>query len=399
VDAYVIRADGIVTIDESKCVGCGYCAWACPYDAPQYNPVLGHMTKCNFCYDNLENGLPPACVAACPMRVLNISEISERGVENSDGKIALWNIPGTEHPFPLPAYSRTQPHLAIKPHPDMNVAEEKFVANREEIEPRKPSGWEEAPLMIFTLLGQLAVGGFWTMLWMFPLLWNLVEFDALLLRLFPSLLVGASLVLGMVASFVHLGTKKNAWRVLSHLQKSWLSREILFATLFGLAWLASVTAMLSHHSLSLLNGLTALLGLAFVHSMAQVYRLPSVPAWNSWRTNASFLLSSLLLGLSGMASVFSFESQLTGIQIPARLWGQVGLMLLGCFAVRFGLVKTQSSVSILTRLQIGLLFAGLLGAAIFFIPALGKYPASLLVFVVVLLEEGLGRWLFYRSRE
>ncbi|MCA1899756.1 MAG: 4Fe-4S binding protein, partial [Chloroflexi bacterium] len=36
-DAYVHRPDGIVYIDSSKCMGCGYCAWACPYNAPRYN--------------------------------------------------------------------------------------------------------------------------------------------------------------------------------------------------------------------------------------------------------------------------------------------------------------------------------------------------------------------------
>jgi anaerobic dimethyl sulfoxide reductase subunit B (iron-sulfur subunit) len=68
VNAYQIRADGIVILDTSKCVGCGYCSWACPYGAPQYNPDAGYMTKCDLCVDNLAIGLPPACVSACPMR-------------------------------------------------------------------------------------------------------------------------------------------------------------------------------------------------------------------------------------------------------------------------------------------------------------------------------------------
>ncbi len=36
--AYLVHEDGIVILDESKCMGCGYCSWGCPYDAPQYNP-------------------------------------------------------------------------------------------------------------------------------------------------------------------------------------------------------------------------------------------------------------------------------------------------------------------------------------------------------------------------
>src|SRR5512137_784025 len=60
-DAYALRPDGIVQIEPSRCVGCGYCSWACPYDAPQMDRHTGLMTKCNLCSDNLDLGLPPAC--------------------------------------------------------------------------------------------------------------------------------------------------------------------------------------------------------------------------------------------------------------------------------------------------------------------------------------------------
>ena len=38
---------------------------------PAIDRAAGVMTKCDFCYDNLDAGLPPACVAACPLRVLD----------------------------------------------------------------------------------------------------------------------------------------------------------------------------------------------------------------------------------------------------------------------------------------------------------------------------------------
>ena len=107
-DAYELRDDGIVFLDTQKCMGCGYCAWACPYGAPQYNAEAGHMTKCDFCLDNLEQGLPPACVAACPMRVLDYGEIS-REQESITHKLVLWETNSEVHPYPLPTHSHTQP--------------------------------------------------------------------------------------------------------------------------------------------------------------------------------------------------------------------------------------------------------------------------------------------------
>ena len=92
------------------------------------------MTKCNFCFEDLEQGLPPACVAACPLRVLDYGEGTTASAAE---ELRLWDIPAAEHPYPLPMNSHTQPRLAVKPHVAMIAPEEKFVANFEEIQPRR----------------------------------------------------------------------------------------------------------------------------------------------------------------------------------------------------------------------------------------------------------------------
>ena len=43
-------------IDEAKCIGCGYCAWVCPWDAPRLDEQQGVMTKCTYCNDRLGEG-------------------------------------------------------------------------------------------------------------------------------------------------------------------------------------------------------------------------------------------------------------------------------------------------------------------------------------------------------
>lgn len=41
--------DGVVVVDHTLCVGCRYCTWACPYEAPQFDEASGMMTKCDTC--------------------------------------------------------------------------------------------------------------------------------------------------------------------------------------------------------------------------------------------------------------------------------------------------------------------------------------------------------------
>ena len=59
------RHDGIVVVDNSRCVGCSYCVQACPYDARFINPETQTADKCTFCVHRVEAGLLPACVETC----------------------------------------------------------------------------------------------------------------------------------------------------------------------------------------------------------------------------------------------------------------------------------------------------------------------------------------------
>ncbi len=59
------RDDGMVVVDNSRCVGCAYCVQACPYDARFINPETNTADKCTFCVHRVEAGLLPACVETC----------------------------------------------------------------------------------------------------------------------------------------------------------------------------------------------------------------------------------------------------------------------------------------------------------------------------------------------
>lgn len=62
------RDDGIVMIDEHRCIGCKYCIASCPYDVRAVNPLKKIVQKCYWCVHRVDAGLEPACVNTCPAR-------------------------------------------------------------------------------------------------------------------------------------------------------------------------------------------------------------------------------------------------------------------------------------------------------------------------------------------
>ncbi len=81
--SYKRAEDGIVLVDEDKCIGCKLCSWACPYGAREYSAVEGVMKKCTLCVDRIYNAhLPeaerqPACVQACPTKARHFGDLGD----------------------------------------------------------------------------------------------------------------------------------------------------------------------------------------------------------------------------------------------------------------------------------------------------------------------------------
>ena len=56
-----------MVLDEEKCIGCGLCLEACPYEALAFDPERNTARKCNLCYHRVDKGLLPACADnVCP---------------------------------------------------------------------------------------------------------------------------------------------------------------------------------------------------------------------------------------------------------------------------------------------------------------------------------------------
>ena len=66
-----------VVINQDWCIGCGYCAMACPFDIPHFGEPKGSAQKCMFCYvGGLVDG-QTACAAACPFDAITFGERGE----------------------------------------------------------------------------------------------------------------------------------------------------------------------------------------------------------------------------------------------------------------------------------------------------------------------------------
>lgn len=76
--AHIDPATNIVTMDNSRCVGCKYCIAACPYNVRYINSETKVADNCDFCLKTkLANGEEPACVQACRHGALYFGDVND----------------------------------------------------------------------------------------------------------------------------------------------------------------------------------------------------------------------------------------------------------------------------------------------------------------------------------
>lgn len=139
------RQDGIVLIDNERCIGCRFCIAACPYSARTFNwtdPIdaekyagleynmelnvpqkKGTVTKCTFSADRTREGKLPYCVSACPNGVYYFGDANEDLVTNgtTNETVRLSNLLKENAAYTLLSELGTKPSVYYLPPRNNNT--------------------------------------------------------------------------------------------------------------------------------------------------------------------------------------------------------------------------------------------------------------------------------------
>ena len=343
--AYTKYAEyGAVLQDPDICFGCGYCTWVCPYNAPQLDPVEGHVSKCNMCVDRLEVGLQPACVAACLANALDFGVIETKPENRIQANITLPGFPDPNITHPNIRFQQTKDLPREMTRTDSMPLH--YVRNEQgEYKPQASdkhgkTGWglkqlstRENPLVVFTLVSQAVIG-------LFLLLFFGPQFGLNMLSAAAHPIAHAAVLFGMIGfltlalvlSTLHLGKPHLFYRSFNNLRYSPVSREVagiaVFYNMLGAYTLLTAFPQLGQwlplewlSMLRMISGYGAVLsGIAALYFMHRIYRIPARPFWNHWQVLTSFYGSMLFLGPLLAGLVFAPLAADSGVLLNVLAW-------------------------------------------------------------------------------
>lgn len=266
-----------VIIDETKCIGCFYCQWNCPYGAPKSGLKEKVAEKCNLCTNLVRDGKKPACASGCPTGALNFGIISD-GPE----KIPLPWFP--ESPLdPSIEITRTGKDVNLQIVPEGKFATEIPCEN-----PTSRDTSSDWSLTGFTFLSAISVS-----LYISDFLNGTSRFN--LISLFLIIIAG-------IISIFHLGTRTRAWRAVLNLFRSPLSLEITTYLIYLISLILSGGSQNGFISL-----ITIFSGMGLMLAIDAVYTFPLNNNGIKFHSGQTFLTALLMISFfSGLAYQFLF---------------------------------------------------------------------------------------------
>ena len=303
------REDGLVTMDYDMCIGCGYCAVACPYQARtiaheihgyyegeitrQEEAVfdegrIGVAQKCTFCVDRVDSGLAagltpgldpeatPACSAACIASAITFgdyndpdSNVSHLVRDNPAFQMhkELGTDPQIKYLYTTPAVPGREPEAA-------DLADDRLADPANPLVGKVQQFWDWRAAMNWMFGG---VGsGFVLAAWLISFAVPAEAAAEYGLWLSAAQFAGAGLMaIGLFFVFLKIGRKLRFWRAVSRPQTSWMTRELYVVAVFGIAVLLGIA---TQHPVA--QAVAALAALGFLGCQAMIlHRARGIPAW------------------------------------------------------------------------------------------------------------------------
>ncbi len=260
---------GAVILDEEKCLGCRYCQWNCPYDAPKFSTRKRIIEKCHLCNNS---GDSPSCADACPTGALSFKEL----FPGQDLNAPEWFPSGKL----IPALEFTG---NPKPGPLKIIPAGRFTEGVPEQSGAKFSA--EWSLIAFSFMVMVAVS---------------ISFASFINGVFPGILFFVIIFSAAFISLFHLGRPLRALRVLTNPARSPLSREIISFLIF--CSLLIIAVILRSPGFLLAGSIS---GLIFLIAIDTVYFMPDKNIM--YHSGQTFLSSLLLISyLTGNLLPFTF---------------------------------------------------------------------------------------------
>ncbi len=340
------RADGLVAMDYDLCIGCGYCAVACPYQArtiaheqswyygadtvqeraAAHPERLGVAQKCTFCVERIDEApalgltpgrdldVTPACAASCIAQAIHFGDFNDPGSNVS-------RLARERSSFQMHAELGTDPqikYLYETPAVPGRAGDERAGdADDERLrDPGNPLAGERQTLWDLRAATNFTLGGFSSGLAVMAYLaylaggvnaWELTGW---------YVWAGVIMALGLFAVFLEIGRKRRFLYALRRAQSSWMTREVYCVAVFYPAIGADL--LWPHPAL---HAVAAVAALGFLYSQARILHAGmGIPAWRAPLMPWMLVVTGLLEG-TGLLSVLlaAFAPRVFGATVSSGL--------------------------------------------------------------------------------